>query len=69
MNCYGCTNPTIRRGFIRGCNAPSGMGVLIENGRRQSGGRVEDVDVVYWVTAHSRRPSFVGVQVLAVPCP
>ena len=68
-NCYGCTNPTIRRGFIRGCNAPSGMGVLIENGSGGSGGRVEDVDVVYWVTAHSRRPTLHRGAVLAVPCP
>ena len=63
VNCYGCTNPTVRRGFIRGCNAPSGMGVLIENGSGGSGGRVEDVDVVYWGNgAFSAADASSGVQ-------
>ena len=48
VNCYGCTNPIIRRGFIQGNNSPSGIGVLFENSVGGSGGRCEDVDVVYW---------------------
>ena len=48
VNFYGCTNPTCRRGFIRGNNSPSGQGVIVENGTGGSGGLIEDVDVVYW---------------------
>jgi Right handed beta helix region len=48
VNCYACVNPIVRRGFIRGNNSPSGQGVMIENTAGGSGGRVEDVDVVYW---------------------
>ena len=48
VNCYGCTNPIIRRGFMRGNNSPSGQGVMIENTVGGSGGLVEDVDVVFW---------------------
>ena len=48
MNCYGCTDPIIRRGFIRGNNSPSGIGIMIENTVGGSGGLVEDVDCVYW---------------------
>ena len=29
MNCYGCTNPIIRRGFMRG-NSTSGQGVMMK---------------------------------------
>jgi hypothetical protein len=63
VNCYGCTNPTIRRGFIRSCNSPSGIGVLLENGTGGSGGLVEDVDVVYWGNgAFSAADASSGVQ-------
>lgn len=48
INCYACLNPVIRRGFIHGNNAPSGIGVLIENGEGGEGGLIQDVDVVYW---------------------
>jgi hypothetical protein len=48
VNCYGCTDPIIRRGFIRGNNSPSGIGIMIENTVGGSGGLVEDVDCVYW---------------------
>lgn len=48
VNCFGCVDPIIRRGFIHGNNSPSGIGVLIENGEGGGGGLVQDVDVVYW---------------------
>jgi len=48
VNCFGCVDPVIRRGFIHGNNSPSGIGVLIENGEGGGGGLVQDVDVVYW---------------------
>jgi hypothetical protein len=48
VNCYGCTDPIVRRGFIRGNNSRSGIGVLFENNTGGSGGLCEDVDVVYW---------------------
>jgi hypothetical protein len=48
VNCYGCTNPTVRRGFLRGNNSGSGQGVIVENTAGGSGGLIEDVDVVYW---------------------
>ena len=48
VNCFGCVDPIIRRGFIHGNNSPSGIGVLIENGEGGEGGLVQDVDVVYW---------------------
>lgn len=48
VNCYGCTTPAVRRGFIRGNNSPSGQGVIVENTAGGSGGIIEDVDVVYW---------------------
>lgn len=48
INCFGCVDPIIRRGFIHGNNSPSGVGVLIENGEGGEGGLVQDVDVVYW---------------------
>ena len=40
VNCYGCVNPIVRRGFIRGNNSPSGQGVMIENTVGGSGGAV-----------------------------
>ncbi|MGI9501933.1 MAG: hypothetical protein ACR2RE_02605, partial [Geminicoccaceae bacterium] len=48
INCFGCVDPVVRRGFIHGNNSPSGVGVLIENGEGGQGGLVQDVDVVYW---------------------
>lgn len=63
VNCYGCTDPIVRRGFIRGNNSPSGVGVLFENSVGGSGGRCEDVDVVHWGNgAFSAADESSGVQ-------
>lgn len=48
INCYGSTDPIIRRGFIDGNNSVSGVCVLIENSAGGSGGLVEDVDIVHF---------------------